>query len=121
MAAAVHHRDASLKTMFTESVRLVKLGSSSSELLRLCGHSFRQSFVFAQAVLRGVLPNILGDFHAAEVRPAHRTKVCGLSSFLRQRFVMKFTRGLGIERQIELILPSELEARFRTAWLTHSD
>ena len=36
----------------------------------------------------------------------------GLRAFGRQSFVMKLARGLGIEREIELILPTKFEPRF---------
>ncbi len=36
-------------------------------------------------MLGGVLANILGDFHRAEVRTAHGTKMCGLGAFLGKR------------------------------------
>ena len=34
-----------------------------------------------------------------------------LVRFLRQRLVMESSRRVGVERQVELILPAELEAR----------
>ena len=36
----------------------------------------------------------------------------GLGTFLRQGLVVELARGFGIEREIELILPTEFEARF---------
>jgi hypothetical protein len=38
-----------------------------------------------------------------------------LRPFLRQRFVVVLPRRLGIEAQIELILPAELKARLESA------
>ena len=34
--------------------------------------------------------------------------MCGLRAFLWKSFVVKLTRGLGIEREIELIFPAKL-------------
>jgi hypothetical protein len=57
-----------------------------------------------QTLFSSVSTNIFCDAHGAEVGTAHGTKVSGLGAFLRQGFVVKFARGFGIERQIELIL-----------------
>ena len=46
------------------------------------------------------------------MRAAHGAEVRGLRAFLRQGLVVEFAGGLGIEREVELILPAELEARF---------
>ena len=45
------------------------------------------------------------------MRPAHGAEVGGLVRLLGQGLVVVFARGVGIERQIELVLPPELEAR----------
>src|SRR6185436_8049815 len=55
----------------------------------------------------------LRDLHRTKVRAAHRAEVRELSSFLRQRLVVVFARKLRIERKVELVFPSELEAGFR--------
>ena len=39
------------------------------------------------------------------------TEVCELGAFLRQRFVVKFLRLFGVEAEVELIGPAELETR----------
>src|SRR5713226_1136061 len=44
-----------------------------------------------------VIPDVLGDFHRAELRAAHRAEVRDLGVFRRQRFVVKLTRLLRIE------------------------
>src|SRR5438046_4778847 len=46
------------------------------------------------------------------MRTTHRAKVCCLCAFLWKSFVVKFARGLGIEREIELIFPTKFETRF---------
>ena len=38
--------------------------------------------------------------------------MCGLGAFLGQSLIVELARGLGVEREIELIFPAELEARF---------
>ena len=35
----------------------------------------------------------------------------GLGAFLRERLIVEFTRGHGVEAQVELIFPAEFEAR----------
>src|SRR6185436_3383226 len=63
------------------------------------------------ALLGGVLADFLRDLHRAELRPAHRAEVGELGAVGRQRLVVELARGLGIEREVELVLPAELEAR----------
>ena len=38
--------------------------------------------------------------------------MCRLCAFLRQGFIVELARGFGIECEIELVLPTEFEARF---------
>src|SRR4051812_23935 len=57
--------------------------------------------------------HLLRDLHRAEVRSAHRAEVRRLRPLGRQRRVVELLRGFGIEREVELILPAELEARLR--------
>jgi hypothetical protein len=54
-----------------------------------------------------IFTRAFSDFHAAKVRTAHRTKMRGLLSLLRERVAMKFARGFGIERGIELVVPTK--------------
>jgi hypothetical protein len=90
----------------------VKLVTFFCELARLfLKANFKRSFP-ANAMPSSKLANILGYFHAAKMRSTHGTEVSGLRAFGGKRFVVKLARGLGIEREIELIFPSELEARF---------
>src|SRR3954452_7371505 len=46
------------------------------------------------------------------MRTAHAAEMRELRAFLRQRFIMEFSSGDGIEAQIELIFPAEFESRF---------
>src|SRR5262249_37492695 len=59
----------------------------------------------------GVVAHLLGDLHGAELRPAPPDKRRDLVGLFRQGFVVEFPRGIGIEREVELIDPAELEAR----------
>src|SRR3954471_14642833 len=59
--------------------------------------------------LRRVVPHVLGDLHRAELGPAHRAEVGDLGSLRRQRLVVIGQRRHWIQRQVELILPAELE------------
>ena len=61
-------------------------------------------------MLFSVLANLVADLHRAEGRAAHRTKVGGLSAILRERFVVEGEGFLGIEAEVELILPPELKS-----------
>jgi hypothetical protein len=62
-------------------------------------------------LLTGVFAHVFGDFHAAEMRAAHGAEMRGLGAFLRQGFVVEFARGLGVEREVELVFPAEFKAR----------
>lgn len=57
-----------------------------------------------------VVTHVLSDLHGAELGPAHGAEVSHLAGLLRQGLVVVGTGGVGIQRQIELILPAELEA-----------
>src|SRR5690606_7575319 len=90
----------------SEILRLpVNLGALLSELL---GHFLHALFRF---LLRGVVAYLAGDFHGAELRAAHGTEVRDLVAFLRQGLVVELEGTLGVQRQVELVFPAELEAR----------
>src|SRR5258708_38899101 len=65
--------------------------------------------------LAGVLTNLLRQFHAAELRAAHRAEVRHFGTPRRQRFVVKRARRHAIERQVQLVRPPALEPRPRHA------
>jgi len=46
------------------------------------------------------------------VRAAHAAEVGGFGAFLREGFVVEFAGALGVEAEVELILPAEFEAGF---------
>ena len=55
--------------------------------------------------------DIVGNPHRTEFRPAHRAEMRHLMRLLGQGLVMHGPRRVGIEREVELILPAELEPR----------
>jgi hypothetical protein len=73
----------------------VNFRSLVDELFRFGCQAFFQGFFFGDALLGGVFADVLGDFHGAEMRAAHRAKMRGLGAVLREGFVMKFARGHG--------------------------
>jgi hypothetical protein len=65
-------------------------------------------------VQRGrIVPDVLRDLHRAEFRAAHRAEMGDLVRFLRQGLVVEQARGLGVEAEIELVDPAEVEPRAR--------
>ena len=82
------------------------------ELAGFFFHAFFEGLLFGEALLGGVFADILGDFHRAEVRAAHGAEVGGFRAVLREGFVVEFTRGFGVEAEVELVLPAEFEAGF---------
>src|SRR5262249_18285989 len=90
----------------------VDLAAALPELLGFLAQSLGEDDrLRGDAMLRGVLAHLLRDLHRAELRPAHRAEVRDLGALRWQRLVVKLARGLGIQREVELILPAELEAR----------
>src|SRR5438128_1851213 len=92
----------------------VDLAAALPELLRLLLEPLHERRgLLGDAVRGGVVAHVLRDLHRAEVRPAHRAEVGELRPLGGQGLVVELARGLGIERQVELVLPAELEARLR--------
>src|ERR1700722_2923139 len=77
-----------------------------ARLLRHAGHRL------------GFLAKILRDLHRTELRPAHRAEMRDLVTVLRQGLVVEFARRVGVEGQVELVLPAEVEARARHGVIT---
>src|SRR6185436_4196255 len=92
---------------------LVDFGAGGDELGGLLLHPFGEGRLLVELILRGVVPDLLRDLHRAEVRAAHRAEVRELGALLRERLVVVLARDLGVEGEVELILPAELEARLR--------
>src|SRR5437667_9565359 len=90
----------------------VDLAAALPELLRFFPEPLRdRGRLLRDAVLRGVVADVLGDLHRAEVRPAHRAEVGELRALGRQGLVVELARRLRVEREVELVLPAELAAR----------
>ena len=60
-----------------------------------------------ESVLGGVGPDVLGDAHRAELRAAHRAEVRRLRRLRRQRLVVVGAGGVGVEGELEVLLPVE--------------
>ena len=84
----------------------IHLAAHLPEFLRHLRHAL---FFFVQS--SGVVAHVLRDLHRAELWATHRAEMRNLVRFLRQRLVVIFACGIGIEPEIELILPAEVEAR----------
>src|SRR3989442_11810707 len=88
----------------------VDLSAALPELFRLLPKPLRdRGRLLRDAVLGGVVADVLGDLHRAEVGAAHGAEVRDLRALGRQRLVVELARRLGIEREVELVLPPELE------------
>src|ERR1044071_4613012 len=92
---------------------LVEFGAGGDELGGLLLQPFGERGLLVELVFRGVVPDLLRDLHGAEVRAAHRAEVRELGALLRERLVVVLARDLGVEGEVELILPAELEAGLR--------
>ncbi len=79
------------------------------KLLVLFIHSGLEGFFLAQSLFRHVFPDILGDLRTA-VRVVHRAEVGGLRVVLWKDLIVELSRGFGVEAEVELVLPAELEA-----------
>ena len=71
-----------------------------------------ECLLLGDGLFGGVFADVFGDLHGAEVGAAHGAEVGALGSVLRQRFVVVFAGGDGIEGEVELVFPAELEAGF---------
>ncbi len=69
------------------------------------GHAF-----FGLVGFHGVA-DVLADLHAAEFGAAHGAEVGGLVGLFREGLVVVFAGGFGVEAEVELVFPAELEPR----------
>src|SRR5215203_659420 len=92
---------------------LIELGAGGDELGGLLLHPFVERGVLVELVRRGVGPHLLRELRRAEGRAAHRAEARELGALLRERLVVVPARHLGVEGEVALILPAELEARLR--------
>ena len=91
------------------SAFLVDLRSGGAEFLALGLEAGLDRLAFVDAVVGGPVADLLGDLHTAELGPAHAAEVGGFEAGLGQRLVVVFLSQLGVERQVEMVLPAELE------------
>src|SRR5213593_4652230 len=92
----------------------VDLAAALPELLRfLLEPLHERRGLLGDAVRGGVVAHVLRDLHRAEVRAAHRAEVGELGPLGGQGLVVELARGVGVEGEVELVLPAELEARLR--------
>src|SRR5450830_1290389 len=105
--------DKALKSAYNlGSDLLVELAAFLLEPLRLFGQALGHFHIYRIDALVGrVFTHFLGDFHRAELRPAHRTEMRDLGRVLRQGFVVIRACGVRVEAEVELVFPTELEAR----------
>src|SRR5450830_1787726 len=105
--------DKALKSAYNlGSDLLVELAAFLLEPLRLFGQALGHFHIYRIDALVGrVFTHFLGDFHRAELRPAHRTEMRDLGRVLRQGFVVIRARGVRVEAEVELVFPTELETR----------
>ena len=72
---------------------LVNLGTGLFEFFGFLGEAF-----FDLGLFFGVFANVLGDFHAAELGAAHGAEVRDFGGILRECFIVKRSRGGGVQR-----------------------
>ena len=89
----------------------INFRSAVLEFFSLPPQSVLDGAAFIKCVLFRVAPHVFRYLHATEVRAAHAAKVRGFGTFAGKGFVVEFARGLGIEREIELVFPAKFEAR----------
>ena len=70
-------------------LRSVKFRSLLEKLPGLLLQSPRERGFLVQPLLGGVFPDVLGDFHRAEMRAAHAAEVGDLGAFLRQGLIVE--------------------------------
>src|SRR5205085_7302530 len=90
--------------------RQVDPAAGLGELGRFLFQAEADGLLVAHAVFGGVGPHVGGDPHGAELRPAHGAEVGRLGAGGGQRLVVVRAGPFGVEREVELVLPPELEA-----------
>ena len=70
----------------------------------------RQERIRRRILLRREVSHFLRDLHRAEFWAAHRAEVGGLGAFCGERLVVVLLGGVGVEGEVELVSPAELEA-----------
>jgi hypothetical protein len=92
---------------------LIKLTAFLLEPLGLFAHTFNYRHIHrVDLLVGGVLTHFLGNFHRAELRPAHGAEMRDLGRVLWQRFIVVGAGGVRVKPEVELVFPAKLEARF---------
>src|SRR6266566_653215 len=99
----------------------VNLSSSLMKFFRLLLKSALDRCGFIDSFFCRVSSNVFGYPHAAEMRATHTTKMSRFRAFGGKCFVVELAGGFGIECEIELIFPSELEASFADRGVARRD
>src|SRR6202035_1612165 len=94
-------------------LRNVDPAAELAELDGLLLHTETHRLVLTDTMIARVVADVLRDAHAAELGPAHRAEMRDLGTRGRERLVVHRASGLGIEAQVELIFPAEVEACLR--------
>ena len=91
---------------------VVDLGAVLPEFFGFGFEALGDGVFGGEVVVGGVFADVFGDAHAAEMGAAHAAEVGGLGAFGGKGFIVVFAGALGIEGEIELVLPAEFEAGF---------
>mmetsp|Transcript_100350 Transcript_100350/g.239272 ORF Transcript_100350/g.239272 Transcript_100350/m.239272 type:complete len:257 (+) Transcript_100350:323-1093(+) len=109
MTACAGKQSASLQRLY----RHVDLTSHFCELLAHLFHAFLQdslAICITITALFCILAHIVGDLHGAKLRAAHGAEVRGLPLLRAHGLVVHLPRRHGVQREVELVVPTELEA-----------
>src|SRR6266498_4423037 len=88
----------------------VDLGALPQKLFRLLAQPDLDRLLFGNLERGRVVADVLRDLHRAEVGAAHRAEVGKLRAFGGEGLVVELAGGLRVKREVELVLPAELEA-----------
>ena len=92
----------------TRLSREISLGGG--EFLGFLLEAFLDDFSFGFFLFRGHLADVVGNFHGAELGPAHGAELGHLGVVVGEGLVMESPGSDGVEGKVELVLPPELEA-----------
>ena len=98
----------------------VEAATSTLELLGLGGHALLQRSILGQALLGRKVAHLLRDLHGTELGPAHGAEMRHLGAVLGQGLVVVLLRRLGVQAQVELVLPAEVETRLAQRVVTRA-
>src|SRR6266513_2298126 len=96
-------------------VLLIKFQARLLELFRLLLHADLEGGLLVHRLLLGVLADVLGDLHRAEMRTAHRAEVRRLRRLLWERLIVEGLGRFRVEREVELVLQRNSKRAFDSA------